>query len=134
MSKIYYDQLLDLQPVEKAIKKVAKTHEEKLELWQVVDEIVQHKIMNCILDHLPKELHSEYLEKFYSAPDDEKLLDYLKEKVKKDITLIFKEAVAVLVLELMGWYKQSLKHSCYNENYHGQRKIKRASKPAKRPN
>jgi len=125
MSKVYYDHLLDLKPVEKAIRKAARTHEEKLELWQVVDEIVQHKIMNCILDYLPKELHNEYLEKFYSAPDDEKLLDYLKKKIKKDINLIFKEAAVVLVLELIGWY---------NDNYHGQGKIKRAFKPAERPN
>lgn len=101
MSKTYYDNLLDLNKVDKVVTGVAGSHDEKLELWQIVDEIVHHKVMGCVLDNLPKEHHDEFLEKFYQAPYDERLLVYLKDKIKKDIVEIIKEGVAALTLELI---------------------------------
>jgi transcriptional regulator of NAD metabolism len=100
MSKVFYDNLLSLDKIDRAIKKAATTCDERMELWQVVDEIVHHRVMGCVLDALPIECHDEFLEKFSKAPYDEQLLDYLRQKVKKDVTMIIKEAVAVLVLEI----------------------------------
>jgi hypothetical protein len=101
MSKTYYDHLLDLNKVDKVVRDTAKSEDEKLELWQIVDEIVHHRVMGCVLDHLPVEHHEEFLQKFYEAPYDERLLVYLKDKIKKDIIEIIKEGVVALTLELI---------------------------------
>jgi hypothetical protein len=100
MSKVFYDNILDLAKVEKAIKKVSSTHDEMVELWGIVDEIVHHKVMECVLTTLPKKYHREFLDMFRTSPHDEKLLQYLKEKAKRDVVILIKETVALLVLEL----------------------------------
>ena len=64
MSKLYYDRLIVFEEVEAEIKKVAKTSEEKEELWREVDEIIHHKLMGCVLEKLPCEHHHDFLEKF----------------------------------------------------------------------
>jgi hypothetical protein len=103
MSKIFYDHLLDLDKVENTVKKAASSHEERMELWQLIDEIIHHRVMGCILDYLPGVHHEEFLQKFSEGPHDEKLLDYLKEKIKEDIVALIKEVVAALVLELIDY-------------------------------
>lgn len=100
MSKLFFDDLLELEAVDKSIKKASSTKEEAIELWGVVDEIVHHRVFGCVLEHLPKEHHKEFLVMFHQSPGDEKLLEFLKDKIKRDITLIIKESVAILVLEL----------------------------------
>ena len=100
MSKVFYDNLLDLSSVEKSIKKVSSTKEEMIELWEVVDEIVHHRVMGCVLETLPAKHHHEFLEMLHHTPHDEKLLIFLKEKIGKDVSMLIKEVVAVLVLEL----------------------------------
>jgi len=100
MSKLFFDNLLELDPINSSIKKVSSTKEEAIELWGVVDEIVHHRVFGCVLEHLPQEDHKEFLKMFHKSPGDEKLLEFLKDKIQQDVALIIKESVAVLVLEL----------------------------------
>jgi hypothetical protein len=102
MSKLYYDHLLVLDEVEAEIKKSAKSLEEKEELWAVVDEMVHHRVMGCVLDRLPKEHHQEFLEKFHKAPHDENILAYLKEKIGENIEEIIRQEVGNLAYELLN--------------------------------
>ena len=102
MSKIFYDDLVDLSKVEKKINKVARSEEEKHELWKTVDEIVHHRVMGCILRRLPREHHEDFLDKFRRRPHDEGLFEYLKEKIKDDIKFFIKEEALKLGYELLG--------------------------------
>ena len=101
MSKIFYDHLIILEEVDRSIKGSTETQEERQELWQIVDEIIHHRVLGCVLAHLPREHHEEFLEKFHQAPHDEGLLDYLEEKIKKDVTKLIKEEVKSLSTELV---------------------------------
>ncbi len=85
MSKIFYDHLTVSTDIEKNIKRIAKTHEEKVELWHLVDEIIHHNVIGCILDNLPKSNHEEFLSRFHEHPHSDELWDYLKEKIGDDI-------------------------------------------------
>lgn len=86
MSKIFYDKLLALKEIDREIKKVAKTPEEREELWAIVDEIIHHEAMGCLLDRLPREHHEEFLTLFHKSPHDEELLfGYLRDKAGSDI-------------------------------------------------
>lgn len=101
MSKIFYDHLIILEDVDKHIKDIAETHEERHELWQLVDEIVHHRVLGCVLDHLPGEHHDEFLGKFHQAPHSPNLLDYLKEKIEDNIEELIKQEIGELATELL---------------------------------
>jgi hypothetical protein len=108
MSKLFYDYLVELKEIDKQIKKVAKTSEEKEELWGLVDEIVHHKVMGCILDKLPRASHEEFLDLFHRSPHDEELLfTYLRKKVGDNIEDLIKQEIGVLSNELLEDIKSS---------------------------
>ena len=105
MSKLYYDRLIVFEEVEAEIKKVAKTSEEKEELWREIDEIIHHKLMGCVLEKLPKEYRHEFLEKFEEAPQDEGLFKFLTERVGEDIEDFLKLETEKLKIELLQLIK-----------------------------
>ena len=63
MSKIFYDHIIVLEDVDNEIKSIAHSHEERDELWQLVDEIIHNRVLGKLLDVLPKESHQEFLDK-----------------------------------------------------------------------
>lgn len=102
MSKLFFDHLLELEKLDREIKKVARTREEREEIWALVDEIIHHKALGCILDQLPRDNHEEFLELFHRSPHDEDLLfGYLKEKVGKNIKEVLKTELGNLAFELL---------------------------------
>ena len=105
MSKIFYDRLIVFEEVEAEIKKVAKTPEEKEDLWKEIDEIIHHKLMGCVLEKLPKSYHHDFLEKFEQAPQDEGLFKFLTEKVGEDIEEFLKTEMSKLKTELLQLIK-----------------------------
>lgn len=102
MSKLFFDHLIELKEVDKQIKKVAKTQEEREELWALVDEIVHHKVMGCILDKLPRVHHEEFLEMFHKSPHDEELLfTYLRKKVGDNIESLIRQEIGDFSADLL---------------------------------
>lgn len=105
MSKLFYDYLIDLKSLEKAIKKVSKTEEEILELSTITDELVHHKVIQSILDNLPKENHFEFLEMFQKAPHDDQITKYLKAKIGQNFEEIVKREIGNISYEILGGKK-----------------------------
>lgn len=102
MSKLFFDRLVELSEVDKQIKKIAKTKEEREELWILVDEIIHHKVIGCILDKLPRGNHEEFLEKFSQRPHDEEyIFGYLRQKVGDNVESIIKKEIDNLSAELL---------------------------------
>jgi hypothetical protein len=103
MSKLFFDHLLELKQIDKKIKEVSKTPEEREELWRIVDEIIHHKIMGCVLDNLPIEHHHEFLEIFHGNPHSQKIIfDYLKTKGLGNFEELLKG-------EIVAWEKDLIK-------------------------
>lgn len=106
MSKLFFDHLLEFKKIDKEVKKVAKTAEEREELWALVDEIVHHKVMGCILDKLPRPHHEEFLDMFHSTPHDEELIfGYLRTKVGADVEEKLKMEISRISEELLNEMK-----------------------------
>jgi hypothetical protein len=102
MSKLFFDHLTELDEVDKQIKKLAKTQDEREELWGLVDEMVHHKVMGCILDKLPRNNHEEFLSLFHKSPHNEKLLfDYLKKIIGDNIEDLIKQEIGVLSADIL---------------------------------
>ncbi|PIU03937.1 hypothetical protein COT44_00210 [Candidatus Shapirobacteria bacterium CG08_land_8_20_14_0_20_39_18] len=81
MSTIFYDHLIEFEEIEVALSVHNLDPKTKKEVSQMIEETIHYRMMNVILTNLPKEHHQDFLERFYQAPHDEGLFDYLKEKV-----------------------------------------------------
>jgi len=105
MSILFYDRLLVLDEIDREIKTKAKTSEEKEELWGLVDEIIHHRIMGCVLDKLPAQNRPEFLARFNKAPHDEGLFKFLTEKIGQDIEEFLKIEIGKLKNEILQTIK-----------------------------
>lgn len=102
MSKLFFDYLVELKEVDDQIKKSTKSQEEREELWGMVDEMIHHKVLGCILDKLPKDRHEEFLDMFHRSPHDEKLLvGYLKKLIGDNIESLIKQEIGDLSTNLL---------------------------------
>lgn len=103
MSKLFFDHLVELKNIDKEVKKIAKTPEEREEIWALIDEIIHHKVMGCVLDNLPRENHEEFLEMYHKSPHNEELLfGYLKSKASPKIEELIKEEIIQLENNLLN--------------------------------
>jgi hypothetical protein len=109
MSKLFFDHLIDFREIDKEIKSLAKTQEERDELWALVDELVHHKVIGCILEKLPKQSHEEFLFRLHDSPYDESLMDYLKEKIDTNIEELIRQEIGTLAYDILQEIKDSKK-------------------------
>jgi hypothetical protein len=108
MSKLFFDYLINLKEIDKQIKRLTNTREEREELWGLVDEMVHHKVVGCILDKMPKNNHEEFLGLFQKSPHDEKLLfDYLKETIGDNIEELIRQEIGDLSTDILNDIKSS---------------------------
>jgi len=99
--KIFYDDLIVFEELEVEINKVSQSKEEKQELWQIVDEMIHHKVLDLVLSKLPKDQHQEFMDKFLAAPHDESLFDYLNAKIGDDVEKLIKKELDNLAKEIL---------------------------------
>lgn len=108
MSKLFYDHLIILEELEHHIKSATQSVEEKEELWNIVDEIIHHRVLGCILEKLPDEHHPEFLDKFHETPYDEALLEYLSERINEDLGDVIGQEIEMLEKEILEELKQGI--------------------------
>jgi hypothetical protein len=102
MSKLFFDHLLELKEIDKKIKDVATTSEERDELWLLVDEIIHHKVIGCILDNLPNTHHHEFLDIFYKSPHDtSQIMEFLRLKSTPNLKILIKKEIRKIEDELL---------------------------------
>ncbi len=102
MSKLFYDHLINNEELDALVKSASETAEEREELWRLIDEIIHHRVLGCVLDHLPRQHHKEFMEKLHKAPHDETLIEYLSDKVQKNMEEIIKQEIGELLYELIN--------------------------------
>jgi hypothetical protein len=101
MSKLFFDHLIDFTEVDLEIKRSTSSKDEQEELWQLVDEMIHHRVLGYILGKLPQGSHEEFLARFHSAPYDEGLFDYLKEKIGQNVEELVREELGSLAFEIL---------------------------------
>lgn len=102
MSKLFHDHIVDLSDVEKEIKKVVKDKEAQEELIHLVDELVHHRVVGCILDRLPEKHHEEFVDKLHKAPHDKNILHFVSERVTEDVYEFIRFEMRKLSAEIMA--------------------------------
>src|SRR3972149_1371383 len=84
-SKIFYDHLILFEEIFSQFEPLSDNIQDLAELMELVDSQLHHHTLNVIFTHLPAHHHEEFVALFSANPEDEKLLDYLKERVSVDI-------------------------------------------------
>lgn len=92
MSRIFYDHLIVFEKIEAKLSSYNfSSPREKEEVHQTIEESVHYRVMTCILDHLPREHHNQFLELFHRTPHHQGLLTFLKDRVENIEELIKEE-------------------------------------------
>jgi hypothetical protein len=106
MSKLFFDNLVAFEEIEVFIKESASSEEEREELWGLVDQVINHKVVEKILDRLPRDNHEEFLEIFHKCPHDEVyIFAYLKEKAGGSIEDEIKDELRKISDDILGEIK-----------------------------
>ena len=101
MTSLFFDHLIVVKGLDKKIKRMTSSNDEMQELWSYVEELIHTKVLDCCLGNLPEDNHQEFLEKFHKAPHDSSLLDYLNQKIGKDVEKLIKAEIKKLSKELL---------------------------------
>jgi hypothetical protein len=78
MSKVFYDHLVIREEIDCVLNNYRLDKEEKEELIQIIDQTLHHHILNVVLNHLPKDIHREFIELLNKDPGSDALMDLLK--------------------------------------------------------
>lgn len=99
---IFYDYLIDLEILAKKVNSSLESTEEKEEMWQLIDEMIHHRVVGCILDRLPSEHHNEFIGRLTDEPYNSKLVGYLVERIGDDIEELIRKEVGTIEEELLS--------------------------------
>jgi hypothetical protein len=104
MSKLFFDSLVNLEKIDRHIKSISETSDEREELWRLVDEIVHHKVMGVILSNLPRNNHVEFLEIYHASPYDEfKIFEYLNIRIGENIKDLIIQELGIAESEILDF-------------------------------
>lgn len=110
MSKIFYDHLIDFGKLDKLIKTHVKNKEARDEIYRLVDEILHHRVLGCILDRLPKDSHREFLDSVKAKAHDESILEYIRSRVTEDVEEFIRQEIVALSRELIELFDHKSQH------------------------
>lgn len=99
--RTYYDHLIILEEVEIELKSLSVGKEERWEMEHMIEEIIHHKVMERVLNHLPRENHEEFLDRFTKKPYDPGLISYIDERIEESIEKHIADEIGKLKKELL---------------------------------
>ena len=105
MSKVFWDDIVNLDKVERYIKRVSKSFEEREEYYRIIDEIIHHRVMGCILERLPEQDHSHFLKRFSKKPYDSSHFKFLGKRISEDVEEFIKAEMEMLAEELVDIFE-----------------------------
>lgn len=100
MGNIFFDNLIEIEQVKIYIDRVTQTHDEKEDLWMLVDEYINRKIVSAILSELDETSQEEFLSMFLSKPYDNSIKDYLNSKLENPLEYLIGLNIENIVKEL----------------------------------
>lgn len=87
MAVLFYDHLVDRNPIIIAIEGLDADEETKGKFRKMIDEILHHGILEKILQKLSPHKHKTFLRRLEEAPYDPELLIYLRKNVGDEIEM-----------------------------------------------
>jgi radical SAM superfamily enzyme len=91
MAKLFYDHLIKIEEVSEELGKYRLTAVEREEILNTIDEHIHHRVLDVILQKLPREKHEVFLHQLHDGPQKLELLEELKKEIKDLEKLIGQE-------------------------------------------
>lgn len=80
MSKIFFDHLIHLDEIKYHIDMIFKDPDEKVDIWNLIDVYINHRVVSLILSNLDEEYHEEFTVIFLDQPFNIGLVNYFDSK------------------------------------------------------
>lgn len=109
MSKLFYDHLIVIEEVVAVVDAHKLNPKERDEVMKLVDQTLQHEILDVIFSYLPGEKHQEFLTKFHAAPHDPHLMHFLKEHAVVNVELAILDRANKTKAKLLKEFKKHMK-------------------------
>ena len=109
MSKLFYDHLIVIEEVVAVLDEHKLSAKERAQILKLIDETLEHEILDAIFSYLPGEVHEEFLTKFHAAPHDPGLMQYLKDHAVVNIELAILDRVNKTKMKLLREIKKHTK-------------------------
>jgi len=110
MVKLFYEHLISFEELAGELNEHELEEAEREKLMDSVYEIIEHRVFDVILTHLPQEFHQAFLEKVAKAPYDATILDFIKEKtrvdIEREINKAAKKSTALILKDIRSSRKQ----------------------------
>ena len=100
MSRLFYDSFIEIKRVKIHIDRLSEDHLEKTDMWDLVDEYINRRVLNLILSELSDEYHYQFLNMFLDKPYDENIILFLNERLSRSLESIFDDNLPLINSEL----------------------------------
>jgi len=97
--KYFYSHLISIETIGTKMDELEMTNDQKKHLAELIDSTIHHEILDLVLSQLKEEEKIVFLQMIRDNPEDDKLLDFLNNKVDK-IEDQIKETAKKLVQEI----------------------------------
>lgn len=95
MRSIFYDNLINTDELMARVSQDLH-HLEQEALHEILEEIIHHRILEAILDEIPKAHHENFLLRFQADPNDLELFTFIKFHSPEIESKINQTALAVI--------------------------------------
>lgn len=87
MSKLFYDHLIVMEEVVAVLAAHHLGQKEQAQILSLMDQTLQHEILDIIFTYLPEDVHGEFLQRFHASPGDPQLMQFIRDHADVNIEL-----------------------------------------------
>jgi hypothetical protein len=116
MSRIFFDELIEVDEIKMYLDNVVSSFEEKEDLWNLVDEFINRKIIYTILEALNDEYHDEFMTMFLEKPYSNEIVNYLNAKLNLSLEELIQRRHDEIINDLFTVLEIQVKGDSYNKH------------------
>ena len=102
MTKIFYWHLVELDPVKTELTNRGVGEKDLREILVHIEEIIHHRTLSLIFDHLPSDHHKEFSLRLAKNPSGQEIWDFLYQKTQKDLNSEIKKNIRVIIMDVIN--------------------------------
>lgn len=80
MAKLFYDHLIIIEEVISVLDSYNLSSIEREQILDLIDQTMQQEILATVLSNIPKQHHELFLSYLHVAPQDKKIIEFVREK------------------------------------------------------
>jgi len=90
--KVFFSHLIEVDPLIMLVEEILQAEKEKLEILDMIDSTLHHRIVDRILQELDEQHHEIFMHEYSQNPSNEEILVFLKKQIPDIEKVICNEA------------------------------------------